>query len=88
MKTTIDLPDELLRRAKAVAAVRGISVRQLITESLEKELGLARTAAGGARHPDEAAALMRELDALAVQVSATWVGAQDAVDAMRDQRCG
>ncbi len=87
MKTTIDLPDELFRRAKAVAALRGESLRQLITESLEKELDPARTASG-VRHPDETAALMRELDVLAAQVSATWVGAQDAVDAVRDQRRG
>jgi hypothetical protein len=71
-----------------VAALRGESLRQLITESLEKELDPARMADGRARHPDEAAALMRELDALAAQVSATWVGAQDAVDAVRDQRRG
>lgn len=62
--------------------MRGESLRQLITQSLEKELDPARTAAGGVRHPDEAAALMRELDALAVQVSASWVGAHDAVDAL------
>ena len=67
--------------------MRGISVRQLITEALEKELDPARTASG-VRHPDEAATLMRELDALATQVSATWVGAQDAVNAVRDQRRG
>jgi len=88
MKTTIDLPDELFRRAKALAALRGESLKQLITESLEKELDPARTAVGGMRHPNEAAALMRELDALAVQVSATCVGAHDAVDAVRGQRRG
>jgi len=42
MKTTIDLPDELFRRAKAIAALRGESLKQLITESLEKELNPAR----------------------------------------------
>ena len=45
-------------------------------------------AVAAVRHPDEAAALMRELDVLAAQVSATWVGCQDAVDAVRDQRRG
>ena len=87
MKTTIDLPDELFRRAKAIAALRGESLKQLITESLEKELNPAR-GAGEARHPEAAATLVRELDALAAQVSASWVGAQDAVDAVRDQRRG
>jgi hypothetical protein len=87
MKTTIDLPDELFRRAKAVAALRGESLKQLITESLEKELNPVR-GASEARHPDAAATLVRELDALAAQVSASWVGSQDAVDAVRDQRRG
>ena len=78
MKTTIDLPDELFRRAKAIAALRGESLKQL---------NPAR-GAGEARHPEAAATLVRELDALAAQVSASWVGAQDAVDAVRDQRRG
>ncbi len=38
MKTTIELPDQLLRRAKAFAALRGISLRELLTASLERQL--------------------------------------------------
>ena len=38
MKTTIELPDELLRRAKATAAVRGESLRVLLTEALSSHL--------------------------------------------------
>ncbi len=34
MKTTFDLPDPLLRRAKAVAAEQGRPLRDLITEKL------------------------------------------------------
>lgn len=38
MKTTIDLPDPLFRRAKATAAERGLSLKALITEAVEKRL--------------------------------------------------
>jgi hypothetical protein len=43
MKTTIELPDELLRRAKAAAATRGISLKRLFIDALEH--GLRRGAA-------------------------------------------
>lgn len=39
MKTTIDLPDPLFRRAKATAATRGISLKTLVTNAIEKDLG-------------------------------------------------
>ncbi len=34
MKTTIELPDELYRRAKATAALRGRKVKDLVEEGL------------------------------------------------------
>lgn len=34
MKTTIDLPEQLLRRAKAEAALRGRKLRELVAEGL------------------------------------------------------
>jgi hypothetical protein len=34
MRTTVDLPDELLRRAKAEAALRGRKLKDLIEEGL------------------------------------------------------
>jgi len=39
MKTTLELPDDLLRRTKAAAALRGIPMRDLVAEALERELG-------------------------------------------------
>ena len=45
MKTTIDLPDALYRRAKIRAAERGTTLRALLTESLEAHL-LERPAPG------------------------------------------
>jgi hypothetical protein len=38
VKTTIDLPEMLLRRAKATAALRGRKLRELVVEGLERVL--------------------------------------------------
>lgn len=38
MKTTLELRDDLLRRAKALALERGITLRQLFTEALEERV--------------------------------------------------
>jgi hypothetical protein len=38
MKTTLEIPDFLFRRAKSAAAERGIPLRQLITEAVQEKL--------------------------------------------------
>jgi hypothetical protein len=38
MKTTLEIPDFLFRRAKSVAAERGIPLRQFITEAVQEKL--------------------------------------------------
>lgn len=38
MRTTIDLPDSLFRKTKAVAALRGSSMKDLIVQALEREV--------------------------------------------------
>jgi len=38
MRTTLDLPDNLLKQAKIKAAEEGISLKELFTRSLMKEL--------------------------------------------------
>ena len=38
MRTTLDLPDKLLCEAKASAARRGVTLKTLVAEALEKEL--------------------------------------------------
>ncbi len=38
MRTTIDLPDQLLKQAKVTAIERGGTLRELIQSALEKEL--------------------------------------------------
>ena len=38
MKTTIELPDATFRRAKALAAGRGMTLKRFFTEALEEQL--------------------------------------------------
>lgn len=40
MKTTLEIPDLLFRRAKSVAAERGIPLRQFVTEAVQDKLNL------------------------------------------------
>jgi hypothetical protein len=44
MKTTLEIPDPLFRRAKSAAAERGIPLRALVTEALADKL---RDTSGG-----------------------------------------
>jgi hypothetical protein len=40
MKTTLELPDQLLRKAKATAAERGQSLNEFVTQALRNQLAL------------------------------------------------
>jgi hypothetical protein len=55
MKTTIELPDELYRQAKAQAALRGRKLKDLVEEGLR----LALEASDQGRQPPSLAGLMR-----------------------------
>jgi len=55
MKTTVELPDELYRRAKAEAALRGRKLKDLVEEGLRLVLGTARKT----RRPSSLAGLTR-----------------------------
>jgi hypothetical protein len=49
MKTTLELPDRLFRKAKAIAAERGQSLNEFVTDALRDKLVLesGRARAGG-----------------------------------------
>jgi len=47
MKTTIDLPDDLLIAAKKLAAERRMTLRSLVERGLRKELGESKSRAAG-----------------------------------------
>ncbi len=38
MKTTLEIPDAIFRKAKASAALRGIPLRQLVTEAIKEKV--------------------------------------------------
>lgn len=42
MKTTLEIPDAIFRRAKSVAAERGIPLRELVTEAVKEKLNQTR----------------------------------------------
>ena len=46
MRTSIDLPDDLFREAKARAARRGVPLRELVTNALRRELAMEAERAG------------------------------------------
>lgn len=62
MKTTLELPDTLLRRTKAAAAMRGVSMRDFIAQALELQLQQRAPAPGWRRLAGKA----RKLDTAAV----------------------
>jgi hypothetical protein len=45
MKTTLELPDQLFRKAKATAAERGQSLKEFVAEALQDKLAAGRGAA-------------------------------------------
>jgi hypothetical protein len=87
MKTTLEMPDELFCRAKATAARRGQSLKQLVTAALEHELAKpARPAASAKARKARAKAWLSEFDELSRQISASWNSDMSAVEAIREQR--
>jgi len=58
MKTTLEIPDRVFRRAKSVAAERGVALRAFVTEAVEEKLASASKSgekpwvrlAGGLKH--------------------------------------
>jgi predicted DNA-binding ribbon-helix-helix protein len=60
MKTTVELPEALFRRAKSMAAQEGVTLKQLLTEALTSRLDV-RT---GARNGKAAPRWMRAYGAL------------------------
>jgi len=47
MKTTIELPEALFRRAKSMAAQEGVTLKQLLTQALESRLDVRGSACDG-----------------------------------------
>jgi hypothetical protein len=46
VKTTVEIPDDLFKRAKVLAAQEGLSMKQLIAESLQQRVATRSKEAG------------------------------------------
>ncbi len=71
MRTTVDLPDDLFRRAKITAASRGQKFKDLVEEGLRRVLG----ETGGAERPPEPPSLhemMKECCGIATAAPADY----------------
>ena len=51
MRTTIELPDALLKEAKVRAVEKGVSLKELVQTALERELGLQGSSEEGRSFP-------------------------------------
>lgn len=65
MRTTIDLPDDLFRRAKSEAALSGRKLKDLIEEGLRLALGENRGGDGPKKPPKSLHDAMREVCGIA-----------------------
>ncbi len=82
-KTTLEMSQTLFRRAKAAAATRGQSLKELVTGALERELRLSAP-----RRGKKAESALRAVQQLAKENAASWRTDEDSVTAVREQRRG
>ena len=47
MKTTVEIPEKTLKRARALAATKGLSLEQLVAEAIEDKIGRVEELAKG-----------------------------------------
>lgn len=82
MRTTIDLPVDIYRKAKAEAALRGVKLRDMVVTSLTRELNRSDSALAqaGSVRVDE---FMASLDELSGQIGQ---GAQSPLGQLIKQR--
>ncbi len=90
MKTTIEMPDEIFRAAKAAALMRGQTLKQLVTAAVERELKGAPS--GVAAKPQQARAktFRAKLEKFAEQNAIAWKSKKSALQQLqedRDARC-
>lgn len=83
MKTTIDMPDDLFRQAKAAAAIRGQTLKQLVTVAIERELSTHRTIADAGPSTED---FLEEIHAFAHANAVAWKTRKSAEEAVADMR--
>lgn len=82
MKTTIDVPDQLLRRTKAFAAINGLTLREIVVSAMEDAVSKDSQTAP----PPDRSDWMTEWDALGKRVSRKWNTRRSVVELVREGR--
>lgn len=90
MKTTVEIPDDLFRAAKAAALMRGQTLKQLLTTAVEHELKGAQPAglpgAGDRSQEARAPAFRLKLEEFARQNAAAWGSEKPALQQLQEDR--
>jgi hypothetical protein len=72
VKTTLEIPDFLFRRAKSVAAEQGTTMRQFFTEAVQEKLRIAPQEKPWAKHLGKLKHLHKERTQIAKRVEAAF----------------
>lgn len=86
MKTTIEIPDDLFRQAKAAAVARGMTLKQLITGAVVHELGQAVDIDDQATARQRALRFAAEIGRLAQDNAADWKCGKSAMQQLFEDR--
>ncbi len=81
MKTTIEMPETLFRKAKAKAALQGVTLKQLVTDAMERELD---------QEPSESSSPSKqfwdEWNQLAQHMGRAWKSNKSAIKILQEMR--
>jgi hypothetical protein len=72
VKTTLEIPDYLFRRAKSLAAERGIPLRQFVTEAVQEKLKTTSQEKPWMKHVGKLKHLRRERKRIEQRVEETF----------------
>jgi len=72
VKTTLEIPDFLFRRAKSLAAERGIPLRQFVTEAVQEKLKTTSQEKPWMKHVGKLKHLRRERKRIEQRVEETF----------------
>jgi hypothetical protein len=72
VKTTLEIPDYLFRRAKSLAAERGIPLRQFVTEAVQEKLKTTSQEKPWMKHVGKLTHLRRERERIEQRVEETF----------------
>ncbi len=86
MKTTIEIPDDLFRQAKAAAVARGMTLKQLITGAVEHELGQVIDKGDQEAASQRAMRFATEIERLAQDNASEWKSGKSAMQQLFEDR--